>query len=497
MSVNSESVMRSEKDLFDIQRQAISFGLEGADMLLLAPIGYGKTAIAWTIAEKRIRAGLIDRVIIFAPMRVARLVWPDERREWEHLHDLRVAVAAGEPAKKRFRAFDSDAHVITMNYEQMPWFVDHFGKRKKNRAPLQDVGERVMLLLDEVDKMKTPGSKRFRRMRGVLPFFKARLGMTGTPTPNHLHEIWGQAFMVAEKECGLGTSYTKFKETYFYTQPYSFNVEPHVFAEKEIYEAIAPYTYRIGDDNDELELREHDIFVDLDSDHRAAYDQMEKELIAMLDDWDDPVIARSAGAMTQKVVQMASGFAYYEGGPDPYNLDETEESPPPVAPTVQRQTRLLSLAKMQALEDLISELQGAQLLVVYNYNETKNQLQERFPRMQFLGKGEEGDATVEAWNKGEVELLAIHPASAGHGLNLQKSNAHHICYLTLPWSGGLYNQTNGRLLRRGQEKTVYCHRILARGTIDERIVEVLKDKQEGNKALLAAMKKYTDGRKAD
>lgn len=467
--------MRKLSDLEQEQVDVIEFGMEGADMLLLADPGFGKTAIALTIIQRRVAAGLIKRALVVAPMKVARSTWPYELSQWEHCRDLRIAVAAGEPARIRRRAIESDAHIVTINYENLPWLIDNFARNGKT-LPFEQ------LVLDEIDKMKNPSSNRFKKMRTRVDHWKARLGMTGTPTPNHLHEIWGEAFLVDGGEA-LGTSVTKFREKYTYKADYmGYDIRMQPDAERDIYEAIAPFTYRLSAKGNAGEVRERFIDVDLEPKQRAAYDEMEAKLITLLDDISDPVVAKSAAACSNKLIQIAAGFVYHVE-------EDANGIPGP------RQTIHLSNGKLDALANLVGELQGQQLLVVYAYKAQLEALKKRFPQLWGLGKGSAGDETLTRWNRGEGEILAFHPMSAGHGLDMHRGGCHHLVYLTQPWSSGAYRQVNARIDRRGQESTVYIHTIRGVDTIDERMTEVIQKKLGGERALLDAMKEWTDRRK--
>ncbi len=440
--------------------------------MFLADVGFGKTAIVLTILQ-RVLDTFADpgRVLVLAPLRVARNVWKQEAEAWEHTEHLRIAVAAGEPAKKRRAAIEGDAQIVTLNYENVPWFVDNYATNGK-KPPFKRI------VLDEIDKMKTPGSSRFRKLRRLVDHWNHRIGLTGTPTPNKLNEIWGEAFLV-DGGAALGSSVTRFRKQFFYETDYmGYNLAPHAFAEEEIYRRIAPFTYRLAAKGNPGEVHVRDHFFDMDAKQSKAYLDMEKKLLTMLDDLDDPVVAKSAAVCGNKLTQIASGFAYYE-------RDD--------APGL-RETVFFSESKLKVLEEIVSELQGHQVLVVYEYKAQLEMIEKRFPKAWVLDKGAKGDAQLAAWNRGEGEMLVFHPQSAGHGLNMHIGGCHHLVYLTLPWSWGLYGQVNGRIDRRGQKHPVYIHRLLARDTIDERRAEVIEQKKGGERALLDAMKRWTEER---
>lgn len=479
--------MLSEKDLSQNQRGAADFILERQKALLLADVGVGKTiilltALAQLFAEERVR-----RALVVGPMRVARWTWPDEIAKWAHTKGLTVGVASGEPGKsipaaKRAAIIDSGAQITTLNYESLPWLLDRYPFKQPVGAPARWVAEPWpfdVVVFDEVDKMKRT-SGRFKQMKRYLPFIDWRIAMSGTPTPNTLLEIWAAAFLVDNGQT-FGTAFTSFQKEFFYPDNvFAKGVKWLPFPHKveELYAKLAPFTYRIKleDEVDMPPVREVVVPVTLSASTMKVYRDMEKKFLAWVEGLDGPVTAVNAGAKVNKLAQLASGFVYSK---------EHEEDRENI-------TTWLDRAKVEALAEKVDELGGAQCIVVYWYKAQRDALRAQFGDRIW----ELNDETIARWNKGEGELLMLHPASAGHGLNLHEGGCHYLAYLTSPWSGGLDNQVIGRARRRGQKERVVVLRLVSQGTIDERIVEVLRDKKQGMSALLDAMLEKTKGRAA-
>lgn len=479
--------MLDEKDLSANQCKAVQFILEGADSLLFADMGVGKTVIVLTALAELFKRGEAKRVLVVAPMRVARWTWPQEVAKWRHLQHLSVAVASGEPgkpmhARTRKKALAENAQITTINYESLRWLLEQHRFRQPQRGGIVWIDEPWpfdAIVFDEPDKMKRT-SKRFKEIKRYLPHISTRIAAAGTPTPNTLAEIWAVAYLVDIGRTFF-TSYSKFEKKYLYPEnPYmgrtsKMLVFPHL--EQEIYDKLDPFTFRIAleDEVDMPPHREVIVPVKLNAEAGKIYADMEKKFVAWVQENERTVTAVTAGAKIQKLTQIAAGFLYTKEEDDLVRYAETT---------------WLDHGKIDALAETVEGLGGKQLIVVYNYKAQREALRERFGDQIW----ELNDETMRRWNAGEGSLLMIHPKSAGHGLNLHEGGCHHVAFLTSPWSGGDDAQTIARVRRRNQKHPVVVLRYTAMGTIDERILEVLRGKKQGMAALLDAMLEKTKER---
>jgi len=394
--------------------------------MILAPVGAGKTAITLTAMSDMTARGHCDRWLVLAPKRVCLSVWPVEVKKWaDH---LKLAVAVGTPAQRK-AAFESDADIVVTNYDNIP-SIDptHFDG----------------IVFDELTRLKNPSGKRFKFLLKILDQFQIRWGLTGSFTSNGLEDVFGQCKVVDQSL--LGRSKGAFLQQYFYCINREYGQwEPLPDALPKVMEAIKPATYVLepGEYKDKLPpLHVVEMRCDMDM---GPYNTMKREFVLEL---GQTITAPTAAVVTQKLQQLAGGFVYGEAGPE-----------------------WLSGHKFDMLDDIFEENQHANTIVVYNYKEELAELKRRYKLTTI-----DEDNAVDNWNAGKIQLLAIHPKSAGHGLNLQ-FGGNKIVFLSLPWSLELYEQTIGRLHRSGQTRDVWCYVILCNKTIDERIFESLKDKR--------------------
>lgn len=489
-------------DLRAKQLEAINFILEGYEALILADVGTGKTVITLTALFKLMEDGSVNRVLVLAPKRVATDVWAQEVGQWAHLatSPFKVVCIAGLSTKKRIEAIkDTKNDVVVMNYENLAWFMERF-----KTSPFD------ALVLDEIDKMKDRTSKRFggvkkkgewvqEGLKNYRRHFDTIIGLTGTPASNGLLDLWAECYLV-DGGASLGRSFNKFQRGYFYPTDYNqkkWEVLP-TFEEK-IYEAMAPITFRIERDAAipplvALPPR----WVRMPDKCMKMYRKFERELLVYLEDENVSIESPHAAAGYGRLREMAAGFSYTQLNPDhPWaELCGTELPQTPMGEIGGAGKRPIwhHSLKVRELDDLISELQGQQLMIIYHFVAQLEQLREHYgKRLQYLGGGvtdKQARETMQEWNSGQLELLAVHPASAGHGLNLQKSGAKHICMLTLPDSAGLMEQVIGRLRRTGNEAdSIFLHMILSKGTVDEDRMAVVNGKILTQQYLLDAMKK--------
>jgi superfamily II DNA or RNA helicase len=403
--------------------------------MILAPVGAGKTAITLTAMTEMIIHGHCDRWLVLAPKRVCTDVWPTEGQKWAP--EFRIAVAVGTPAQRK-KAFESDADIVVTNYDNIP-SIDPTGF--------------TGVVFDELTRLKNPSGKRFKHLTKILDKFKIRWGLTGSFTSNGLEDVFGQCKVVDQTL--LGRSKGAFLQQYFYcvNREYS-DWKPLPQSLPMVMERIKPATYLLepGEYKDKLPPL-HVVQIRCDLDDRAPYENMKKDYV------HEEITAPTAAAVTNKLQQLTSGFAYDSQG---------------VAQWYGRQ-------KFEHCRSIIDENQRDNTIIVYNYKEELAELQRQFN----VSTIDEPDA-IERWNAGKIELLAIHPKSAGHGLNLQ-FGGNKIIFLSLPWSLELFEQTVGRLHRSGQTRDVWCYVIMCNKTIDERIFDALHDKKSLAELALAEL----------
>lgn len=432
---------------------------------LLLDMGLGKTVITLTtVARWMYDRFEINKVLVVAPLRVAEDTWTKESAKWDHLQGLRVVRVLGTEAQ-RIRALQTDADIYCINRENIPWLVKYYGAR----WPFDGV------VLDELSSFKNPSSKRFKAMRKVRPLIKRIVGLTGTPSPNGLIDLWAQIYLLDQGE-RLGRTLTEYRNRYFNPGRRNgyvvYDWVPKPGAEDEIYNKISDICVSMKA-CDYIKLPERvDVVhtVKLDDAARAAYAEMEKEAVLELGP-DAVVDAGTAAVVSNKLLQIANGAVYDEDG----------------------RVHPIHHAKLDALEDIIEAINGRPVLVFYSFRHDLERIMRRFP----LAKKLEGAAEIDAWNRGEIPILLAHPAGAGHGLNLQ-AGGNHIVWFGLPWSLELYQQANARIHRQGVkgERVTITH-LVAEGTIDEDVMRVLARRATRQDALLEAVKarikKYQEG----
>jgi SNF2 family DNA or RNA helicase len=441
-------------------KRGVRFVIErGAAGLFYDP-GLGKTSIILAAFKLLQQRGVVKRLLVIAPLRVAHSVWPVEAKKWDEFQHLRVVVLHGS---KKVKLLRETADVYVINPEGLAWL-------ERQRWAWPD-----MLVVDESTKFKHSRTERFKILRRLLPKFKRRVILSGTPAPNGLLDLFGQLYILDHGRA-LGRYITHYRTTYFYQSGYGgYTWVPMDGAAEKIYERIAPLVHRL-DEADYLELPEKivtDVRVDLPPKARRAYDRLKKEFLLQLE--DDEVTAYNAAALTSKLRQVANGRVYVE----------TE-----LLNAVVKKSTGVHDEKYDALADLIDELQGQPLLIAYEFRHELEQLQKRFSA-PVIGGGvaaTEGKALIERWNAGQLPLLLVHPQSAGHGLNLQRGG-NHIAWFGLTWDLEAYVQLIRRIWRQGQQRRVFVYRFIARGTIDEMMIHRLAGKYKTERALLDALRR--------
>ena len=436
------------------QTQATGFIINHDEAAVFLGMGLGKSVIALTaIWQLVLDYFLVTRVLIIAPLRVARDTWPAEAVKWDHLEGLSLAVAVGSKAE-RLDALAKNSMVTVINRENIPWLVAHYG----TSWPFD------MVVIDELSSFKNHRAKRFTALVKMRPFVTRWVGLTGTPAANGLMDLWAQ-FRLLDGGTRLGRYITRFRDRWFVPDKRNgmqvFTYKPCAGAEDEIYEAISDITLSMKT-TDHLKLPQLTVTtkqVKLASKERAVYERLKQDLVIELD--GQTVDAANAAALSGKLLQLASGAIYNE----------------------QSQAITVHSAKLDALEDLLEAANGQNLLVAYWYKHDLERIIERFPNARVLKTAED----IAAWNNREIALGLIHPASAGHGLNLQ-AGGHLLIWFSLTWSLELYQQTNARLYRQGQTQPVTITHLAAEGTLDEAVLKALEAKNVTQAALIEAVK---------
>ena len=398
------------------------------------------------------------RILVIAPLRVARDTWPDELHKWEHLSDLRLSVAVGtEPERKA--ALQAKADIYIINRENVGWLIEDSG------IPF----DFDTLVVDELSSFKNHQTKRFRSLMKVRPKVVRIIGLTGTPSSNGLMDLWAE-YRLLDMGQRLGRFIGQYRSTYFTPDKRNcqviFSYKPLPFAEKEIYAKIADITISMKSTDHLImpDLVTAEYPVKLSDKERERYDELRQDLVLKLAGGD--VTAANAAALSGKLCQMANGAVYGDDGAVHYIHDR----------------------KLDALEDLIEAANGKPVLVAYWFKHDLERISARLKDRHISFTKLDTSDSIASWNEGQWPVALIHPASAGHGLNLQ-SGGSTIIWFGMTWSLELYQQANARLWRQGQKaETVVLHHIIAKDTIDERVMKALSAKDKTQTALIDAVK---------
>ena len=451
------------------QNQAVDFIYERDRSMVLAPVGAGKTAITLTAMEELLKNNVVNHWLVLAPKRVCTDVWPQEVKKWTKY--LSVAVGVGTPAE-RYAAFDfpakTGANVVVTNYDNIQWLADLCAK---NNCGLEGMGFDG-IVFDELTRLKNPSGKRFKALEKITRKIKVRIGLTGSFTSNGLEDVFGQCLVIDPSL--LGRAKGAFMQQYFNLINREFNQwEPRPNALHHVMARIKPATFVLepGDYKDTLPPC-HVVEMRSDLEDRSPYEKMKKEMLIELEGQE--ITALSAAALTTKLQQLAGGWAYAT-----INWPDTGRGR-----LAQKIASWYSWHRFEMLDEILDGNQQDNTIVVYNFVEELAQLKSRYPHVWTL---DDGADVIERWNRGEIRLLAVHPKSAGHGLNLQHGGCKMV-FLSLPWSLELYEQTIGRIHRSGQTRDVWVYVLLTNNTIDERIWAALADKRSVSDLALEELK---------
>jgi SNF2 family DNA or RNA helicase len=427
------------------QESAADFLYEHDRAMVLAPVGAGKTALTLTAMQDALRDGVVTRWLVVAPLRVAQHVWPVEAPKWAP--GLELAIAVGSPAW-RLKALASNARVVVTNYDNLQWLA-------KQKLDFDGV------VFDELTRLKNPSGVRFKALLKALGSVKVRWGLTGSFTSNGLEDVFGQCKIIDQSL--LGRSKGAFLQQYFICLNREYGEwVPATGALSQVMARIKPATFVLepGEYSDKLPPL-HTVELRCELVDREPYEKMKKDFLVEFP--DATAIAANAAAVTSKLQQMASGFVY--------ETTRTASERPGKFDVCQK-TVWFSDHKLELLEDLLDENQHANTIIVYNYQAELEALKRWHPQARTIDE----PGVIDAWNRGEVELLLIHPKSAGHGLNLQHGGCRMV-FMSLPWSLEEYEQTIGRLHRSGQRHDVWVYVLQTDKTIDEKIWAALHDKR--------------------
>ena len=438
-------------DLHEYQRYGVKFIIEHHISALFLDCGLGKTITTLTAIEELMYDKFeISKVLIIAPLRVAMTTWDGEMNKWEHMKSLRISKVLGSVAE-RDMALKSNADIYIINRENVEWLITNYNF------------DFDMVVIDELSSFKSHQSKRFKALRKVRPRVKRIVGLTGTPAPNGLMDLWAEINILDMGE-RLGRYITRYRDEYFRPDKRNgmviYSYKPLPDSEKRIYEKLSDICISMSavDYLDMPERVDNIITVSMSDKEYRLYKKLERDMLLPFVDGD--IDAVNAAALSNKLLQMANGAAYDENG----------------------KVKRIHSRKLDALEDLIEAANGKPVLVYYSYKHDRDRIMERFPAREI-----KTEQDIIDWNAGKIPVGIAHPASCGHGLNLQ-SGGSTIIWFGLTWSLELYQQANARLYRQGQKNTVIIHHIITKGTVDERVMVALESKDIGQAALMDAVR---------
>ncbi|MGG6831942.1 UNVERIFIED_CONTAM: DEAD/DEAH box helicase [Streptococcus canis] len=437
----------------DYQSYATDFIVSHKISAVLLEMGLGKSVISLSaINELMLDYFDVSRTLVIAPLRVANSTWPDEIKKWEHLKYLTYSLVTGSE-KERLDALNKPAHIYIINRENVDWLITKSGFKWCFD----------MVVIDELSSFKSYQAKRFKSLLKARPKVKRIVGLTGTPSSNGLMDLWAE-FRLLDMGERLGRYITHYRQNFFVpdkrNQQMIFSYKPKDGAEKKIYSLISDITISMKS-KDFLKMPEcvmNEVIVTLSDKEQKLYDSLKQDMVLSLE--ENEIDAINAAALSNKLLQMSNGAVYNDDKESLHIHDR----------------------KLDALEDLIEGANGKPVLVAYWFKHDLEKIKDRFDVREIKSAKDISD-----WNEGKIPVALIHPASAGHGLNLQAGGSTLI-WFGLTWSLELYQQTNARLYRQGQDSTVVIHHILTKGTIDEDVMKALKAKEKIQDALIDSVK---------
>lgn len=417
----------------------------------------GKTVSTLTAVDELLFLGDVNKVLVIAPLRVAEDTWSMEVQKWDHLKSLKISKVLGTP-KQRVKALETKADVYVTNRENVDWLV----KQYFYEWPFD------MCVIDELSSFKSSKAKRFRSLRKVRPYFKRIVGLTGTPAPNSLIDLWPQVYLL-DGGVRLGKTIGSYREQYFKpgnrNQYVVYNWNLKEGSEKAIEDKISDIcvSMKAKDYLDLPERIDNVIKVNLPENAMRKYKELEKDLVLELD--KDDITAANAAVLTNKLLQMSNGAIYSEK----HEVVEIHQE------------------KLKALLDIIETANGKPILIFYSFKHDFDRIVEFLKSKKIKAVGLKDSKDIKKWNDDKIPILLTHPASAGHGLNLQYGG-NIIVWFGLTWSLELYQQANARLHRQGQKETVVINHIITSNTVDEDVMRSLENKEVNQNILLEAVK---------
>jgi SNF2 family DNA or RNA helicase len=444
--------MLTKTDLHNYQKRAVKFIKDNRKCALFLDMGLGKTASTLTAISELIPECKADKILVIAPLRVALSTWHAEIAKWEHLQHLSYTIIRGMPST-RVKKLSENTRIHIISRDLVVWLVNHC----KEEWPYD------MVVIDESSSFKSAKTQRFKAMRKVLSQINRMVLLTGTPASNGLLDLWSQVYLIDQGK-RLYKTYYAYLAKFFYSDHMGYNWRPRGIAQQEITSRIQDICLSMSA-SDYLELPDvmyADKRCELDQSTAREYKSFKKEFF--MEHEGEIVTASSAAVLVNKLMQFCNGAVY----------------------TQDRQSIVVKHnQKLDVLEEVIEELQGQNVLIAYNFQTDRDRILKRFKQAQVLSQ----DPTcIERWNRGEIPMLLAHPASCGHGLNIQHGG-NHIIWFGLTWSLEMYLQMNARLHRQGQDKPVIITHIIASGTVDELVLEALKNKDINQQRIIDALKK--------
>lgn len=387
----------------------------------------------------------VYRVLVIAPKRVAEITWPDEINKWNHLKNLKYSLVSGTP-KERERALEKNAHIYLIGIDNISWLIDYIKDKHHNKWPYD------MIVIDESSKVKNPSSVRFKVLKKVIGVVNRLVLLTGTPSPNGLQDLWSQVYLIDEGR-RLGKNITAFRYRYMDQNPYIHSWKMKQGVEEEIYDKISDVSFVLkSEGNINLPERiDNVIKLQMPEEFKTIYEKMEKTYLLEVSE-EQIVEAPSAAVLVNKLMQLANGFIYTE---DHEYVGPYHE------------------LKIGALKEILEDNPDKNIMVFYWFKVDEGSLMHRF--IEYSPRSLKTMEDVEDWNSGKIRMLLVHPASAGHGLNIQYGGSIAVWY-SLTWSLELYEQANARLHRSGQVNTTVINHLVIEGTIDEDIMSRLASK---------------------
>ena len=444
--------MLLRNDLHEYQNKAVNYVINRKRCMLALDMGLGKSISTLTAISDLIETKDIHKVLVIAPLRVCNSVWSQEVKKWGHTCHLSTSIATGSP-KVRTEALLKKADIHIINKENVQWLIEFYG----DKWPFDCV------VIDESSTFKSAKSKRFKALKRVLPKIKRMILLTGTPSPNGFHDLWSQMYLIDHGK-RLGRTLTNFRQRFFDTDYFGYTYTLREGSAQKIESLVADKIMHMSA-KDYLSLPSRiniTVPVDLPPKILKGYKYFEKTYIAELEDGKE-IEAITAAVLAGKLMQYANGAMYTSEEGD---WTETHKS------------------KLEALADIVEDNAGETMLVAYNFKSDLARLRKKFPQAVVLDKNQD---TIDKWNRGEISMLLAHPASAGHGLNLQEGGS--LCvWFGLTWNLEYYLQFNARLHRQGQKYPVRIIHLVGRGTIDARVLAVLASKDASQNSLLKSLK---------